>query len=204
MKLHMKAMRYYTEEKWKEAAAIFEVIMQKDPRNPINLYSLARCYEENDPSKAILYYKRAVSVRQDFPQAYSRLLSLLVAQGKTQEAYAIGRAALKEVADLDGLIHSYTAWAALKDGRPAAETRAIITSARRGGEGESLMVLEEAVLALQDGDKEAALKKLDAFAAIAPASKVAGLDQEPLFSGLKDEPRFWVLVLKARQEAAGH
>jgi tetratricopeptide (TPR) repeat protein len=204
MKLHMKAMKYYTAEKWKEAAAIFEVIMQKDPRNPINLYSLARCYEGNDPSKAILYYKRAVSARQDFPQAYSRLLSLLVAQGKTQEAYAIGRAALKEVADLDGLIHSCTAWAALKDGRPAAETRAIITSAKRGGEGESLMVLEEAVLALQDGDKEAALKKLDAFAAIAPASKVAGLDQEPLFFGLKEEPRFWVLVLKARQEASGH
>jgi hypothetical protein len=63
---------------------------------------------------------------------------------------------------------------------------------------------DEAALALQEGDKETALKKLNAFAAIAPVADVAVLDKEPLFSGLKDEPRFWVLVLKARQEVTVH
>jgi hypothetical protein len=121
-----------------------------------------------------------------------------------QEACAIGQAALKEVPDQDGLIHAVTAWAALKCGRPADETRAIIASARRGSEGEQVLLEDEAALALQEGDKETALKKLNAFAALARPIDLAGLDKEPLFSGLKDEQRFWVLVLKARQEASGH
>jgi tetratricopeptide (TPR) repeat protein len=204
MKLHMKAMSFYAAEKWSEAAAVFETIMQKDPRNPLNLYYLARCYQKSDPNKAVLYFKRSLSIRPDFPQAYRELLSMLVAQNKPQEAYAIGKAALKEVSDIDGLIHALTAWAALKDGRPAAETRVILASAPRGDVAEQTLLECEAALALQEGDKETALKKLNAFAALARPIDLAGLDKEPLFSGLKDEPRFWVLVLKARQEAAGH
>lgn len=204
MNLHMKGMDFYVAGKLSEAAAVFEAIMQKDPRNPLNLYYLARCCERNDPDKAIVYYKRSLSIRRDFPQAYSRLLSILITRGKPQEAYAIGKAALKEVSDLDGVIHGFTAWAALKSGRPAAETHVVMVSASRGGEGEQVLLEDEAALALQDGDKETALKKLNAFAAIAPIADVAVLDKEPLFSGLKEEPRFWVLVLKARQEAGAH
>ncbi len=204
MKLHMKAMGFYASNKWKEASAIFEMIMQKDPRNPLNLYYLARCYAETAPDKSVIYLRRSLAIRQDFPQAYRELLSIMLRQGKLQESYDIGQVALKEVSDSDGNIHALTAWAALKIGRPSTETRAIIRSAKRGGEADQLLLEDEAALALQDGDKEAALKKLNAFAAIAPAADVALLDKEPLFAGLKEEPRFWVLVLKARQEAGGH
>lgn len=204
MKLYAEAMQLYAAEKWGEAAPVFRKAINSDPRNPLSCYYLARCLEKSNLNEAIFYYKRALSIRLDFPQAYGGLLSVLVAQGKTQEAYAIGRAATKEVSDLEGGVHAITAWAALKSGRPAADTRAIITSSPRGGKDEALLLEDEAALALQDGDKETALKKLNDFAAISPATDVAVLDKEPLFSGLKEEPRFWVLVLKARQEASGH
>jgi arylsulfatase A-like enzyme len=204
MKLHMKAMGFYAAAKWSEAAAVFEIIRRKDPRNPLNLYYLARCLEESDPDEAAFQYKRALFLRPDFSQAYSSLLLLMMRLGKTQEVCAIGQAALKEVPDQDGLIHAVTAWAALRSGRPATETRVILASAPRGDVAEQTLLECEAALALQEGDKETALKKLNAFAAIAPVTDVAALDQEPLFFGLKDEPRFWVLVLKARQEASGH
>jgi tetratricopeptide (TPR) repeat protein len=204
MKLHMKAMAFFTAEKWDQAAPIFETIVQKDPHNPLGLYCLARCYKTSDPAKAILYLKRSLAIRPDYPQAYDGLLALLIDAGKSQEAYLIGKTAIKEVSDLDGLIHALTVWAALKCGRPAAEVRAVLASSPRGGKDEALLLEDEAALALQEGDKETALKKLNAFAALARPIDLAGLDKEPLFSGLKDEQRFWVLVLKARQEAAGH
>ncbi len=204
IKLHSEAMRFYAAEEWNEAASIFETALQKDPRNPLICYYLARCFEKSDPAKAALYYRRALSIRLDFSQAYGGLLSLLVAQGKEQDAYAIGKAALKEASDTEGGVHAITAWAALRSGRPAAETRAVLASSPRGGKDEPLLLEDEAALALQEGDKEAALKKLSAFAAIAPAADVVGLNKEPLFFGLKEDKRFWVLVLKARQEATAH
>jgi arylsulfatase A-like enzyme len=204
MELYMKGTDLSQAEKWDDAAAVFETILKKDPRNPLGLFCLARCYQKSDPGKAISLYKRSLSIRPDFPQAYDGLITLLLVLGQPQEAFLVGKAALKEIADLDGVVHVLTAWAALKAGRSATETRAIIDSAAHGGRNDHVLLEDEAALALREGDKETALKKLNAFAAMAPAADVAALDKEPLFSGLKEEPRFWVLVLKARQEASGH
>ncbi len=204
MKLHMKAMGFFTAGKFEQAAVVFGEIMQKDPKNPLNLYCLARCYEKKEPAKSIAFYKRSLSVRPDFPQAYSRLLLMYLSHDMPQDGYALGKVAITEVEDLDGLIHALTAWAALKSGHAATEVRSIVASAKRGGEGESLLLRDEAALALQEGDKEATLKKLNDFAEVAPAEDVAVLDKEPLFAGLKEEPRFWVLVLKARQQITDH
>jgi tetratricopeptide (TPR) repeat protein len=201
-----EAVRLQQEGKSQEAASRLTALTKRSPRNSLFFYQLGRSLEVSNPAGAAAAYKKSIQCRTDFPQPYIRLIWVLETQGKQGEAYAVANLALKETSDYTGEVHVLLAWAAYELGRPVAEVEAALEEGGRIAGGDSGVALKlRALMALRRGDREAAIRFLQAMADAATPADVAMLGGDGRFRELKDDPRFWTLVIRAQKqvEASG-
>jgi arylsulfatase A-like enzyme len=197
---HREALDMLHEERFAEAAKGFEALLKQDPKNPLFHYYLGNSLEQDRPDAALAEYKKAIQYRPTFPQAYIRLIFLLEAQGRSKEAYDVAALALTQVEDLEGEIRSLQAWAAYETGKPTAEVLALLDRAKGPTRETSWALKLRALIALKGGDREAALRHLEAMAKACTPQDVAQLGTDARFRELKTDERFWALVLKARKQ----
>ena len=193
--------RLFNLKRYDEAAPVLEEALKQDPRNATVAMLLGQCYEAKEPAKALVYYKRAIQSRPAYPQPYLRAISLLNDSGRAGEAYALGRVALRETEDYSGMLQTLLAWSAHLSGRPDAEVLGYLEGAARSAPPRPLAFKLKALLAVRAGDKERALKELERMAADAPPFLLRELGEDPAFAPLREDPRFWKIVLKASQQA---
>ncbi len=197
------AEQLFLEGRRDEAVTKLERVLPKDPGNPLFNYYLGACYEEKNPAKAERFYKKAISVRPGFPQPYSRLVLMWINGDRAREAWQLGALGVKEVDDFNGELHALTGYAALKSGRPAAEVLAFLEAAKERGPELPMALKARAVLALQAGDKEAAVGYLQRMAQEAEPGYITQLAGDPRFEPLREDSRFWTLILGARKALSG-
>lgn len=203
MKEHTAALELLQSGQRKQAAAAFEGLLRKDPNNPLFHYYLGNAFEEENPDRALACYKKAIQHRRDFPQAYVRLLYLLESVGRQREAFDVATLALQQVDDMDGQIRSLQAWAAFEMGRPAGEVEALLEPVRAAGRENTYSLKLRALLKLKAGERLEALAILERMAAVSPDSDVATLGSDARFKDLKEEPRFWRIVIAAQKRVQG-
>ena len=199
----MEAVQLFQQGRKVEAAALFETILKRDPRNPLVCFYLGRCYEETDRDRSIAFLRKAVQLRRDFPQACAELLMALLEKNRAAEAWQLGQAALRETTDPEGEVRGQTAWAGLAAGRPEAEVLSVLDGAAGPAGTNPSLLKARAVLVLRRGDRDGALTRLEAMAGVVPPGELAALDSEPAFAPLREDPRFWKIVLKARRDSQG-
>ncbi len=203
LRRHMEAVQLFQQGRKVEAAALFETILKRDPRNPLVCFYLGRCYEETDRDRSIAFLRKAVQLRRDFPQACAELLMALLEKNRAAEAWQLGQAALRETTDPEGEVRGQTAWAGLAAGRPEAEVLSVLDGAAGPAGTNPSLLKARAVLVLRRGDRDGALTRLEAVAGVVPPGELAALDSEPAFAPLREDPRFWKIVLKARRDSQG-
>jgi len=185
------------------AARLLDRILQRDPTNPLFHFQLGTLLEATDPARCEVSLKRAIQLRPAFPQAYLHLMGLWFNQNRSAEAYQLGKLAVGNVDDFDGEIHALTGYAALKAGRPAAEAEALLDEAAKRGPEFPLALKGRALLALQKGDKEAAMQRLLQMAENSPLPYIVQIEGDERFAPLREDPRFWAMILKAKKQMGG-
>lgn len=199
--LHTRAVEAFQRGDTSRASKGFEELTKKDPKNPLAWYYMGQVQEKAAPEKAAAAYKKAIQLRPDFPQAYLRLIGLLEDGGKPQEAYRLAQLALKETQDYSGELRVLAAWAAFETGRPEAEVNSLLDAALKMGPERGIALKLKALMALKKGDREAAVRHLEKMAASTTPAMVATLGGDARFKELKDDPRFWKLVIQARKDS---
>jgi len=197
---HSRATDLLNARRFAEAGAIFESLYARGRRSVSLCQSLAICYQDLDPDKALKYAKEAIRLRPDFPQAYHRVLTILINRGKFVEAKRFGDLGLKETGatgDYDGVIATLTAWAAYLGGSPTAEVEGYLDRAVRNGVETFMGHKLRALIALKRGDRAAAFAQLREFAATAPPGEIEHLKKDRLFQELREDPEFWKILLGA-------
>jgi arylsulfatase A-like enzyme len=185
----------------REAARCFEEALKQDPENPSLYLYLGECYEGVNDKQAINSLRKAILIRPDYSQAYVRLMSLLVGQGSGNEAYLLGISALKNTEDLSGMTHLLMAWAAFLSSKSDSEVTRYLVDGEALGGSKGLALKLRAALALRRGDKDQAIRYLEEMASVTSPRLVSNIGTETTFSALRDDARFWQIVLTAQNRA---
>lgn len=183
-----------------EGAALLEKMIARDPANPVFHFQLGGALERSDPARSEAAFKKSIQLRPTFPQAYSRLMVAWFNTDRAQEAYTLGRAGLAKVDDVDGEIHALTGYAALKAGRPEAEVLGYFDEAAKRGPEFPVALKGRAILAMGRGDKEAAMGYILAMAKDAPSPYLIQLEKDERFAPLREDPRFWAVLMEAKRK----
>jgi tetratricopeptide (TPR) repeat protein len=89
------------QQEYEQALTLHEQLLELDQANGDVLYNLALLLQKRGrPADAVRYYRRAVALRPDFPQALLNLGHALMALGKHDEAQAAWQTAVRANADL--------------------------------------------------------------------------------------------------------
>jgi len=198
-----EAERLIQTGQFEAAARLLERVIQRDPTNPIFHFQLGSVLESSDPARSEASLKKAIQLRPTMPQAYSRLMVLWFNQNRSSEAYQLGKIGMEKVDDYNGEIHALTGYAALKAGRPTAEVEAILDEAAKRGPEFPVALKARALLALQKGDKEAAMRALLKMAEDAPPPYITQIEGDERFAPLREDPRFWTMILTAKKKMGG-
>jgi arylsulfatase A-like enzyme len=178
-----------------EAARLLEEALRLDPGNATVAVLLGQCYEGHDTAKAEAAYRKAIHIRPDYPQPYIRLVALLLESGRSQESYDAARVALQHTQDYSGMLNTLMAWAAFRCGKPQQEVLALLDEARKVAPERPLSYKLRAVLCLKNGDPEGAIGFLGRMASCAPPFLMKALENEEEFKPLRQDQRFWRLVM---------
>lgn len=183
-----------------EAAKLYEQVVRMDPASPYFHLQLGTALQESNPAEAEVHFKKVLQLRPSFPQVYSRLMVLWFNHSRSTEAYQLGKLGLAQVDDYDGEIHALTGYAALKAGRPEAEVQGYLDEAAKRGKEFPVALKARAVLAVQRGDKEGALRNIEKMAEDAPTPYLIQLEGDERFAPLRGESRFWAVILNAKKK----
>jgi tetratricopeptide (TPR) repeat protein len=178
-----------------EAARLLEEALRLDPGNATVAFLLGQSCEGNDSIKAEAAFRKAIRLRPDYPQPYVRLVALLLESGRSQESYDAARVALQHTQDYSGMLNTLMAWAAFRCGKPQQEVLALLDEARKVAPERPLSYKLRAVLCLKNGDPEGAIGFLGRMASCAPPFLMKALENEEEFKPLRQDQRFWRLVM---------
>ncbi len=185
----------------REAVSLLEKVIPKDPGNPLFHYQLGTCYLQSDKARAESELKKALELKPDFPQACEQLLLLWITTGRAEAALDLGKSVLKQTDDYDGAIHALTGFAAIRAGRPAAEARAFLDGGIRDGVEAPIALKGRAILAVQEGKNDEAIAYLKKLAAVSEPGYMVNVGRDPRFAPLREDARFWKIILTAQNSA---
>jgi tetratricopeptide (TPR) repeat protein len=196
--------RLLHEGRGESAVRILESLIPMDPANPALYYEMGLCAERNYPLKAIENYRKAVNLQPSLGQAHMRLTSLLLSLGKAKDAFAAATMGVKMAPFYRDAMQPYLAWAAFASGEPDEVVESYLKGTLISGQEDPLAIRIKAALCLRQGRKEEAIGWLETFAHRAPPQSTAALESDAYFADLHQEPRFWKLVIEAKQQLGGN
>ncbi len=178
-----------------KASLLLESALRADPSNATVACLLGQSYELKDAEKAEVAYRTAIKLRPDYPQPYLRLVALLFKEGKSKESYETAQVALRYCQDYSGMLHVLLAWDAFRIGRPEREVAKLLDQAIALAPERPLSYKLKAVLCIKKGDNNGAISFLEKMASCAPPFLMKALETDEDFKPMREDQRFWQLVL---------
>ncbi len=179
----------------REAVALLEDALARDPGNATVLFLIGQTYEDFDKSRAEAAYREAIRAMPSYPQPYIRLVTLLLESGRYQASYDTATVAISQAHDYSGMLNVLKAWAAFRLDKPRLEVMGALDEARKHAPERPLALKLKALLSIQDGDKEQALSYLGRMANCAPCFLMKAVGNDDDFKVLREDARFWSLVM---------